>query len=155
MQFDKTELTVAPGQLVEIVFTNPDAMQHNFVLGQPDSLKAIGQAADDLARTPNGPAQQYVPQIPQILFSTKLVEPGETVTVQFKAPAEAGAVSIRLHVPGPLARDERAAERARAAGRGGGAGSERAAGHGEASAGSVWGWPHASRVRPREQTRKC
>ena len=38
MQFDKTELTVAPGQLVEIVFTNPDTMQHNFVLGQPDSL---------------------------------------------------------------------------------------------------------------------
>ena len=27
------------GQLVEIVFTNPDAMQHNFVLGQPDSLE--------------------------------------------------------------------------------------------------------------------
>ena len=68
MKFDKTELTVAPGQLVEIVFTNPDTMQHNFVLGQPDSLKAIGTAADDLARTPNGPAQQYVPQIQQVLF---------------------------------------------------------------------------------------
>ena len=39
MKFDKTELTVAPGQLVEIVFTNPDAMQHNFVLGAPDSLE--------------------------------------------------------------------------------------------------------------------
>ncbi len=33
LKFDLTELTVAPGQLVEIVFTNPDAMQHNFVLG--------------------------------------------------------------------------------------------------------------------------
>ena len=100
MQFDKTELTVAPGQLVEIVFTNPDAMQHNFVLGQPDSLKAIGQAADDLARTPNGPAQQYVPQIPQILFSTKLVEPGETVTVQFKAPTEPGQYPYVCTFPG-------------------------------------------------------
>ena len=100
MQFDKTELTVAPGQLVEIVFTNPDAMQHNFVLGQPDSLKAIGQAADDLARTPNGPAQQYVPQIQQILFSTKLVEPGETVTVQFKAPTEPGQYPYVCTFPG-------------------------------------------------------
>ena len=31
-----------------------------------------------------------MPDIPQVLFSTKLVEPGETVTVQFKAPAEPG-----------------------------------------------------------------
>ena len=69
MKFDKTELNVAPGQLVEIVFTNPDTMQHNFLLGQQNSLNAIGTAADELARTPNGPAQQYVPQIPQVLFS--------------------------------------------------------------------------------------
>jgi azurin len=100
MQFDKTELTVAPGQLVEIVFTNPDAMQHNFVLGQPDSLQAIGQAADDLARTPNGPALQYVPQITQIVFSTKLVEPGETLTVQFKAPAAEGQYPYVCTFPG-------------------------------------------------------
>ena len=100
MKFDKTELNVAPGQLVEIVFTNPDTMQHNFVLGQQNSLNAIGTAADELARTPNGPAQQYVPQIPQVLFFTKLVEPGETVTVQFKAPAEAGQYPYVCTFPG-------------------------------------------------------
>ena len=60
MQFDKTELNVAPGQLVELVITNPDTMQHNFVLGQ-GSLQTIGTAADELARTPNGPAQQHAP----------------------------------------------------------------------------------------------
>ena len=100
MKFDKTELNVAPGQLVEVVFTNPDTMQHNFVLGQQKSLNAIGTAADDLARTPNGPAQQYVPQIPQIVFSTKLVEPNETITVQFKAPAEAGQYPYVCTFPG-------------------------------------------------------
>jgi putative membrane-bound dehydrogenase-like protein len=100
MKYDKTELTVAPGQLVEIVFTNPDSMQHNFVLGAPASLQTIGAAADDLARTPNGPSQQYVPQIPQILFSTKLVEPGETITVQFKAPAQAGDYTYVCTFPG-------------------------------------------------------
>ena len=119
MQFDKTELTVAPGQLVEVVFTNPDAMQHNFVLGQPGSLKAIGQAADDLARTPNGPAQQYVPQIAQVLFSTKLVEPGETVTVQFKAPAEPGQYPYVCTFPGHWRVMNGAPERSRAAGQGG------------------------------------
>jgi uncharacterized protein len=100
MQFDKAELNVAPGQVVELVFANPDAMQHNFVLGQPDSLKIIGPAADDLARTPNGPSQQYVPQIAQVIFSTKLVEPNETVTVQFKAPAEPGQYPYVCTFPG-------------------------------------------------------
>jgi putative membrane-bound dehydrogenase-like protein len=100
MKFDKTELSVTPGQLVEIVFTNPDAMQHNFLLGAPDSLQAIGTAADDLARSPNGMAQQYVPQIPQVLFFTKLVEPGETVTVQFKAPAQPGQYPYVCTFPG-------------------------------------------------------
>ena len=90
MKFDKNEFTVAPGQLVEIVFTNPDLLQHNFVLGTTDSLPQIGQASDRLASSPTGLAQQYVPDIPQVLFSTKLLEPGQTVTFQFRAPAAVG-----------------------------------------------------------------
>ena len=58
LKFDLAELTVAPGQLVEIVFSNPDAMQHNFVLGAVGSLDAIGAAADKLAQSPAGLAQQ-------------------------------------------------------------------------------------------------
>jgi putative membrane-bound dehydrogenase-like protein len=100
MQFDRTELSVAPGQLVELVISNPDTMQHNFVLGQPGSLQTIGNAADELARTPNGPSQQYVPQVQQVLFSTKLIEPGETLTVQFKAPTEAGQYPYVCTFPG-------------------------------------------------------
>ena len=90
LKFDVTELTVAPGQLVEIVYTNPDAMQHNFVLGAAGSLDALGAAADTLSQSPSGLAQQYVPDIPQVLFSTKLVEPGQTVTFQFRAPSDPG-----------------------------------------------------------------
>lgn len=91
VKFDLAELTVAPGQLVEIVFTNADQMQHNFVLGAPGSLEQIGSAADLLAQSPKGLAQQYVPDMPQVLFATsKLLEPGETMTFQFKAPGQPG-----------------------------------------------------------------
>jgi azurin len=90
LKFDLTELTVAPGQLVEVVFSNPDAMQHNFVLGASGSLDAIGNAADKLAQSPSGLAQQYVPDIPQVLFSTKLIEPKETARFQFRAPTTVG-----------------------------------------------------------------
>jgi len=90
LKFDLSELTVAPGQLVEITFTNPDAMQHNFVLGAQGSLEQIGAAADKLSQSPGGVAQSYIPDMPQVLFSTKLIDPGQTVTFQFKAPTEAG-----------------------------------------------------------------
>ncbi|MEO7275943.1 MAG: PVC-type heme-binding CxxCH protein [Vicinamibacterales bacterium] len=90
MKFDLSELTVAPNQTVEIVFVNPDGMQHNFVLGAQGSLDTLGAAADIVARAPNGLAQQYVPDSPAVLFATKLLEPGQTVSFQFKAPADAG-----------------------------------------------------------------
>jgi azurin len=90
LKFDLAELTVAANQLVEIVFTNPDAMQHNFVLGAANSLEAIGTAADKLATTPAGLQQGYVPDMPQVIFSTRLVEPNETASFQFKAPTDPG-----------------------------------------------------------------
>jgi putative membrane-bound dehydrogenase-like protein len=90
MKFDQTELNVAPGQLVEITYVNPDVMQHNFVLGAPGSLTAIGEAGDKLATSPTALAQAYVPDMPQVLYSTKLLEPGQTVTFQFRAPSNAG-----------------------------------------------------------------
>ena len=91
MRFDVSQITVAPGQLVEIVFANPDAMLHNFVLGAPGSLNVIGEAADRMATTPTvALQQQYVPELPVVLFSTKLVDPGQTITAQFRAPATVG-----------------------------------------------------------------
>ena len=91
MRFDLSQITVAPGQLVEIVFANPDAMLHNFVLGAPGSLTAIGEAADRMATTPDvALRQQYVPDLPAVLFSTRLVDPGQTITAQFRAPSAPG-----------------------------------------------------------------
>ena len=116
LKFDLPELTVAPGQLVEIVFLNSDQMQHNFLLGASGTLEQIGAAADKLAQSPNAIAQQYVPDIPQVLYATKLVEPGQTLTFQFKAPAGPGPVPVCLHVPRSLAPDERRTSRGRAGG---------------------------------------
>ena len=100
LKYDLGELTVAPGQLVEIVFVNSDQMQHNFLLGAPGSLDTIGLAADKLAQSPNAVAQQYVPEIPQVLYATKLVDPEQTLTFQFKAPAEQGQYPYVCTFPG-------------------------------------------------------
>ena len=100
LKFDLEELTVAPGQLVEIVFVNSDQMQHNFLLGAAGSLEEIGKAADALAASPNAAAQQYVPDIPQVLYSTKLIDPGQTLKFQFKAPAQPGQYPYVCTFPG-------------------------------------------------------
>lgn len=39
MQYDLKSFTVSAGKTVEIVFENPDAMQHNLVIGKPKSLE--------------------------------------------------------------------------------------------------------------------
>jgi putative membrane-bound dehydrogenase-like protein len=100
LKFDLSEMTAAPGQLIEIVFTNPDQMQHNFVLGQSGSLQLLGAAADEVAKSPNALAQQYVPDVPQVIYSTRLLDPGQTVTFQFRAPAQTGAYPYVCTFPG-------------------------------------------------------
>jgi azurin len=85
---------------VEIAFTNPDQMQHNFLVGAPGSLDQIGAAADALAQSPGAAAQGYIPDIPQVLASTRLVDPGRTVTIQFRAPTEPGAYPYVCTFPG-------------------------------------------------------
>lgn len=91
MKFDLSELTAVAGQLVEVVFVNDDEMQHNFLLGAQGSLEAIGNAADRLASSPDGLALQFVPDMPQVLAASRLVDPGQTATVRFRAPAQAGS----------------------------------------------------------------
>jgi len=101
MKFDLSQITVAPGQLVEIVFANPDLMQHNFVLGAPGSMSAIGEAAERMATNSAAALQaQYVPDLPVVLFSTKLVDPGQTITAQFRAPAQPGQFPYVCTFPG-------------------------------------------------------
>ncbi len=100
LKFDRSELDVAPGQLVRLVFTNPDVMQHNFILGAPGSLETIGAAADQMLTTGDALALDYVPPTSVVIFSTPIVNPGETITVQFRAPSEPGTYPYVCTFPG-------------------------------------------------------
>ena len=100
LAFDQTELTVKAGSLVEFVFTNEDLMQHNIVFGSPESLDAIGTAADALAQSPNGASLQYVPTVPHVLAASDLVDPGQTVRIQWRVPDEPGQYVYVCTFPG-------------------------------------------------------
>lgn len=100
MKYDLQTFTVEVGKPVEIIFENPDFMQHNLLIVQTGSLEIVGKAADKLASDPQGAEKNYVPEIPEVLFSTRLVNPQQTVTLKFTAPAKAGDYPYVCTFPG-------------------------------------------------------
>jgi azurin len=100
MKYDLKNFTVPAGKPVEIIFENPDFMQHNLVITQQGAMETVGRSADKLAADPNGAEMQYVPSMPEVLFSTKLVNPQESVTLRFTAPAKPGDYPYVCTFPG-------------------------------------------------------
>ena len=100
MRYDKKEFTVTAGKSVEIVLENPDAMQHNLVIGQPKSIDIIGAAADKLITAKDGAEKGYVPAIPQVVAATPLLNPDQTYRLRFTAPATPGDYPFVCTFPG-------------------------------------------------------
>jgi putative membrane-bound dehydrogenase-like protein len=100
LKWATTDLTVNAGQLVEITIVNPDQMPHNFVLGAVGSLEQVGGAADRLSTSPTAAAQNYVPDVSQVVFASKLIPSGQSVTFQFRAPTDAGQYPYMCTYPG-------------------------------------------------------
>jgi azurin len=90
MKFDITEFTVKPGEQIELVFENPDAMQHNVVIVKPNAREKVGLAADKMLNDPKGAEKNYVPAMTEVLFSTPLIDPGQRFVLRFKAPTQTG-----------------------------------------------------------------
>ena len=100
MRFDRKEFTVTAGKQVEIVLENPDAMQHNLVIGKPKSMDAIGAAADKMITAKDGAEKNYVPAIAQVIAATPLVNPDQTYRLKFTAPATPGDYPFVCTFPG-------------------------------------------------------
>ncbi len=100
MRYDKKEFTVTAGRTIEIVLENPDAMQHNLVIGKPNSMDNIGAAADKLITAKDGADKGYVPAIPQVIAATPLVNPDQTYRLRFTAPVTIGDYPFVCTFPG-------------------------------------------------------
>jgi azurin len=100
MKYDLKTFEVEAGKAIEIVFENPDFMQHNLVITKPGALETVGKAADKLASDPNGAEKQYVPEMAEVLFATKLVNPQQTVKLNFIAPQQPGDYPFVCTFPG-------------------------------------------------------
>ena len=100
MEYDLKTLEVEAGQTVAIVFENTDFMQHNLLIVKPGSLETVGAAADKMAADPQGAEKNYIPDVAELMYSTRLVNPGEKVVLTFTAPAEPGDYPYLCTFPG-------------------------------------------------------
>lgn len=100
MRYDKKTFTVPAGKPVEIVLENPDAMQHNLVIGKQKSMDSIGAAADKLITAKDGAERNYVPAMSQVIAATPLVNPDQTYRLKFTAPAQPGDYPFLCTFPG-------------------------------------------------------
>jgi uncharacterized protein len=100
MQYDQKIITVKAGQQVNLLFENPDFMQHNVLIIKPGTLEKVGAAADAMARDPKGAEKHYVPQMPEVLYATTLVDPEGRVTLNFTAPTAPGDYPYVCTFPG-------------------------------------------------------
>ncbi len=100
LQFNKALLTAKADEKVVINLENPDGMQHNLLIIKIGTLQKVGAAADAMLSNPKAAEMAYVPQVPEVLHSTKLVNPGETVTLEFTVPSVPGDYPFVCTFPG-------------------------------------------------------
>lgn len=100
LAYDTKAITAKAGQKIKLTFTNthPTLPQpHNFVIGKNgvDKGKMMSVAMAGMTLVDKG----YIPESPDILAHTKLLQPGQSETIEFVVPA-AGDYNYICTFPG-------------------------------------------------------
>ncbi len=97
--FDKSQLQAKAGQAIELTFKNnaskENRMQHGWVLVKPGTESKVVDAG-----AAAGAGKNYVPESPDVIAHSKLLNPGESAVIKFKAPAEPGSYPYLCPFPG-------------------------------------------------------
>ncbi len=100
MKFDLSRFTVAAGEEVVIEFVNRDEMPHNLLVVKEGALETVGLAAEAMVSSPDAFGKSFIPNTPEVLFSMRLLQPGETLQARFKAPSQPGNYPFVCTFPG-------------------------------------------------------
>jgi len=100
MRYDRKEFTVLAGMKVRLVFSNPDAMDHNLIMVEPDSAAKVAVAAMKMEQTGEGTKKQWRPDSDAILFASRMLRHGETQEIEFTAPSAPGRYEYLCTFPG-------------------------------------------------------
>ena len=98
IQFDVKKVELKAGKKVKLTFVNPDFMPHNLVITKPGTADSVAAAA--IALGADGFKKQFLPNSDSILHATKLLEKGQSETLEFNAPTEVGEYNFICTFPG-------------------------------------------------------
>lgn len=98
MMYDVKQIAVKPGKKIKLTFANPDFMPHNILLVKPGKADEIGLKA--MALGAKGFEVNYVPESPDILWASKLLDHGKEQVIEFTAPQTEGAYPYVCSFPG-------------------------------------------------------
>ncbi|MEM9015667.1 MAG: plastocyanin/azurin family copper-binding protein [Verrucomicrobiota bacterium] len=103
--YDVKEFTVKPGQTVKIKLINPadsvNRQPHNLLVVKPGKKDVVGMASNAGVGDPEFlTTKQAVPDSEDVLFHTKLLQPGEEEVLEFTAPEEPGDYPYLCTYPG-------------------------------------------------------
>jgi putative heme-binding domain-containing protein len=93
-------MAVRAGKPVEVVFVNNDLMPHNFALTRPGSLQDVGQLSEASATERGALDRGYIPKTDKVLVSSRLLQPRDSQTLRFTAPAQPGVYPYVCTYPG-------------------------------------------------------
>ncbi len=100
MRYDITRFTVAAGEEVVIEFVNRDEMPHNLLVTKEGALETVSLKAEAMVSSPDAFGRSFIPDTPEVLFSIRLLQPGETLQARFKAPSAPGSYPFVCTFPG-------------------------------------------------------
>jgi plastocyanin len=100
LSFVPRRLAVNAGDVVELTFTNPDSVPHNWALLRPGTLARVGGAVNGLVTDPEAAARQYLPETADVVAWTDITPPGEKAVIWFRVPDEPGRYPFLCSFPG-------------------------------------------------------
>ena len=98
VKFDVTRFDATVGSEVEVNFSNPCVLPHNFVLVKPEAEAALTAAVGAMGL--EGMEKHFLPDVPGIVAATKLLQPGKKETLRFTAPETPGEYPYVCTFPG-------------------------------------------------------
>ncbi len=97
LQFSEKRLVLKPRTQLTLIVMNDDDMAHNLVITQPNTRARVVEFA--LAMGETGPAKNYVPNLPDVLAHTRLLNPDDRDTIRLQL-SEEGDFSYVCTYPG-------------------------------------------------------
>ena len=100
MKFDVSQFSVAPKEEVEIVLVNADHMPHNLLITAPGAMESVALKAEAMAAQPDAFQKNFVPDTPEVLHATRLINHEEIARLRFTAPDAEGKYPFVCTFPG-------------------------------------------------------